>query len=75
MYRTKRDTMLASLHAAFSDWPEVTWTRPRGGMFVWLTLPSDIATSEGSAFLKAALAEGVLYIPGSSGTSRRPGWS
>ena len=30
MYRAKRDTMLAALAAAFADWPEVTWTRPRG---------------------------------------------
>jgi 2-aminoadipate transaminase len=36
-------------------------------MFVWLTLPAEIATSPGSAFLKAALKEGVLYIPGEFG--------
>jgi 2-aminoadipate transaminase len=67
VYRAKRDTMLNALEAAFGDWPEVHWTRPKGGMFVWFTLPEDIATSEGSAFLKAALAEGVLYIPGEFG--------
>lgn len=67
VYRKKRDAMLTALDAAFGDWPEVSWTRPRGGMFVWLTLPEEIATSEGSAFLKAALAEGVLYIPGEFG--------
>ena len=36
-------------------------------MFVWLTLPEEIATSPDSPLLKAALKEGVLYIPGEFG--------
>jgi 2-aminoadipate transaminase len=67
VYRVKRDAMVETLDAAFGDWPGVTWTRPRGGMFVWLTMPASIATGPGSPFLKAALREGVLYIPGEFG--------
>ncbi len=67
VYREKRDTMLSALEEHFGDLPGVTWTHPRGGMFVWLTMPDEIPTSPGSAFLKAAIKEGVLYIPGEFG--------
>jgi len=67
VYRQKRDAMLSALDAEFGDLPGASWTRPKGGMFVWLTLPPEIATSPDSPFLKAALKEGVLYIPGEFG--------
>ncbi|MSR53318.1 MAG: PLP-dependent aminotransferase family protein [Gemmataceae bacterium] len=67
VYRQKRDAMMQALDAEFGDWLGVYWTRPKGGMFVWLTLPAEIETSPGSKFVKAALKEGVLYIPGEFG--------
>jgi 2-aminoadipate transaminase len=67
VYRQKRDAMVEALEREFGDWPGVSWTRPKGGMFVWFTLPEDVPTSPGSAFLQAALKEGVLYIPGEFG--------
>jgi 2-aminoadipate transaminase len=67
VYRRKRDAMVAALEAEFGDLPGASWTRPKGGMFVWLTLPPEIVTSPDSPFLKAALREGVLYIPGEFG--------
>jgi len=67
VYRQKRDAMMQALDAEFGDWPGVYWTRPKGGMFVWLTLPGDIETSADGDFVKAALKEGVLYIPGEFG--------
>ena len=67
VYRQKRDAMLIALDAEFGDLPGASWTRPKGGMFVWLTLPPEIVTSPDSPFLKAALKEGVLYIPGEFG--------
>jgi 2-aminoadipate transaminase len=67
VYRVKRDALVQSLEREFGDWPGVSWTHPKGGMFVWLTLPTDITTSPESPFLKAALKEGVLYIPGEFG--------
>lgn len=67
VYRRKRDAMLGALESEFGDLPGTSWTRPKGGMFVWLTLPPEIATSPNSRFLKAALNEGVLYIPGEFG--------
>ncbi|WP_020472139.1 aminotransferase-like domain-containing protein [Zavarzinella formosa] len=67
VYREKRNTMLSALEEHFGDLPGVSWTHPRGGMFVWFTMPEEIATSPNSPFLKAAIKEGVLYIPGEFG--------
>jgi len=40
----------------------VTWTRPQGGMFVWVELPHGF---DGAALLEAALAEErVAFVPG-----------
>jgi DNA-binding transcriptional MocR family regulator len=40
----------------------VTWTRPQGGMFVWLTLPEGM---DGARLLEAALEEErVAFVPG-----------
>jgi 2-aminoadipate transaminase len=39
----------------------VTWTRPRGGFFVWLTLPDGI---EIGRLRETARAQGVLFVPG-----------
>jgi len=63
-YRSKRDTILAALEDAFADWPEVHWTRPEGGMFLWLTFPADVDTGPSGPLLAAALREGMLYVPG-----------
>ncbi|HEX3148133.1 MAG TPA: PLP-dependent aminotransferase family protein [Gemmataceae bacterium] len=67
VYRKKRDAMLRALDAEFGDMSGATWTNPKGGMFVWLTLPDEIETSPNSSFLNAALEEGVLYVPGEFG--------
>lgn len=67
IYREKRDILLQSLEEHFGNLSGVSWTQPRGGMFVWMSLPIDMPTSPDSAFLKAALKEGVLYIPGEFG--------
>lgn len=67
IYREKRDVLLQSLEEHFGNLSEVSWTQPRGGMFVWMNLPIDMPTSPDSPFLKAALKEGVLYIPGEFG--------
>ena len=58
-YKTRRDAMLAALDRYFP--PEVTWTRPEGGFFVWVTLPSYMDTV---SMLADALEAGVTYVPG-----------
>lgn len=59
-YRRRRDAMLAALAA---NMPEgVTWTRPNGGLFVWLTLPAEIDSAE---LLRKAVSDAkVAFVPG-----------
>jgi 2-aminoadipate transaminase len=64
VYRAKRDAMLEALAEEFRAWPEVRWTHPDGGLYVWLTFPPDADTGPESRLMKAALHEGVLYVPG-----------
>jgi 2-aminoadipate transaminase len=58
-YRAKRDAMLEALGAEMPD--GVRWTRPGGGLFVWLTLPEGM---DAEVLLEAAVAEGVAYVAG-----------
>jgi 2-aminoadipate transaminase len=58
-YRARRDAMLRALEA---EMPEgVTWTRPGGGFFVWLTLPRRVDIEAAAA---RAAEEQVVAIPG-----------
>lgn len=59
-YRSRRDAMLAALA---KHMPEgVTWTKPQGGMFVWVTLPEKL---DGAKLLKIALdEEKIAFVPG-----------
>lgn len=59
MYRRKRDIMLEALEEYFP--PGCIWTRPRGGMFLWATLPDSIDTRD---MFPAALEEKVAYVHG-----------
>jgi 2-aminoadipate transaminase len=64
VYRAKSQALLEALAQEFAPWPEVTWTHPAGGLYVWLTFPPGVDTGPGSLLQRAALREGVLYVPG-----------
>jgi 2-aminoadipate transaminase len=59
LYRRRRDTMLDALAEHLPR--EATWTRPRGGLFVWARLPDYIDTTD---LLARALREQVAFVPG-----------
>jgi len=59
LYRRRRDTMLDALAEHFPR--EATWTHPRGGLFIWATLPDYIDTTD---LLARALRENVAFVPG-----------
>lgn len=63
-YRRKRDAMLAALDKQLGSLDGANWTRPRGGLYVWLTLPDHVDTGRESMLFGRAIAEGVLYVPG-----------
>lgn len=67
VYQSKRDVMLGELTKEFADWPEVRWTRPEGGLYVWLRFPKSIRTTSKGPLARKALAEGVIYVPGDFG--------
>jgi 2-aminoadipate transaminase len=59
-YRERRDLMLALVEEMFP--PTVTWTRPEGGLFLWVRLPDHV---DAEVLLRHAVAEhGVAYVPG-----------
>ena len=59
VYKERRDAMLQ----AFEDFmPEgTTWTRPQGGLFLWLRLPEGCNATE---LFPIAVEEKVAYVPG-----------
>jgi len=67
MYRSKRDAMLLALETEFADWPEVTWTVPAGGLYVWLSFPESLDAGSNGPLVQRALDAGVLYVPGEFG--------
>jgi 2-aminoadipate transaminase len=58
-YGQRRDTMLAALSTHLTGC--ATWTHPRGGMFLLLTLPKGINTAR---LLPQAMEAGVAFVPG-----------
>jgi 2-aminoadipate transaminase len=64
VYRTKCKATTDALDAEFREWPDVTWTKPAGGLYVWVTFPPHVETGPGSPLMDACLREGVLYVPG-----------
>jgi 2-aminoadipate transaminase len=59
--RVRRDAMLGALERHFP--PGVQWTRPEGGLFLWVTLPPTIDAAD---LLAEALEHQVAFVPGQS---------
>lgn len=61
LYKGRCEAMLAALEQHMPA--GVTWTRPAGGFFVWVTLPDGIDTYP---LLQRAIDAGVVFIPGAA---------
>ncbi|AFV75729.1 transcriptional regulator with HTH domain and aminotransferase domain [Thermus oshimai JL-2] len=59
VYREKAQAMLEALDSAMPQ--GVRYTRPQGGMFVWMELPEGVSSEE---LFQKAIAEGVAFVPG-----------
>jgi 2-aminoadipate transaminase len=68
LYKTQRDAMMAAL-ARHMAGLRVSWTRPVGGMFVWLRLPEGL---DAQALLPQAVAAGIAFVPGAPFYAREP---
>jgi 2-aminoadipate transaminase len=58
-YRKQRDAMIAAIEAYCPA--EVRFTRPQGGMFLWMTLPPQLAAVE---LFERAVGQRVAFVPG-----------
>lgn len=59
MYKEQRDCMVAMIKKYFPD--NVRYTKPEGGMFLWVTLPEKMSSME---LFEAAINENVAFVPG-----------
>ena len=60
MYKVQRDVMLMALEAEMEGLG-VTWTRPVGGMFLWVRLPEGM---DAQVLLAEAVERGMAFVPG-----------
>jgi 2-aminoadipate transaminase len=61
VYRVRRDVMLDALEEHMPK--DVTWTRPEGGLFLWVTVPPQINTAN---LMIEAVQQKVAFVPGES---------
>lgn len=59
VYKERRDVMLAAMEEHFP--PGVTWTRPQGGLFLWVQMPEYM---DAQKLLDVAVEEKVAFVPG-----------
>jgi 2-aminoadipate transaminase len=59
VYGERRGSMLAALAEHFPA--EARWTRPEGGLFLWVELPASVRAEE---LFERAIAERVAFVPG-----------
>jgi DNA-binding transcriptional MocR family regulator len=60
IYSRRRDVMIKTLEDTFPK--DASWSKPKGGFFIWLKLPGYLNTKE---ILADAVRNKVAYVPGS----------
>jgi 2-aminoadipate transaminase len=61
LYRSKRDAMEAAIREEIGTL--LTWSQPKGGFFIWATLPDGLRDID---VLERALEHGVVFVVGSA---------
>lgn len=59
MYRKQRNLMVSMIEEYFPE--NVHYTKPEGGMFLWVTLPEGLSSTE---LFNVAIKENVAFVPG-----------
>ena len=67
LYSDQCQAMLAAMTEFFPA--AATWTKPEGGMFIWVTLPKHIDTMK---LLDEAVAQNVAFVPGAPFYANNP---
>ena len=60
-YSEKLNFFLKTMEANFSEDTGIRWTKPKGGLFLWITVPEEINTME---LFFMAIEEKVAFVPG-----------
>jgi 2-aminoadipate transaminase len=58
-YKAKRDVMVEALRREFGA--DITWPAPRGGFFLWATLPAEL---DGEVMIERGVRHGVIWVAG-----------
>jgi len=58
-YKEQRDFMVQTMQETFPE--NVSFTRPEGGMFLWVTLPEGMSSLD---LFNKAIKEKVAFVPG-----------
>lgn len=67
MYRKQRNWMISAIEKYFPE--EVDFTRPEGGMFLWVTLPSGLSAMD---LFNLSIKEKVAFVPGEAFYTENP---
>jgi 2-aminoadipate transaminase len=67
VYGERCMTMRRAIEEYFPE--EIYWTRPEGGLFLWVELPKEVSAE---AVLQDALTERVAFVPGTSFFANEP---
>ncbi|MBI5681026.1 MAG: PLP-dependent aminotransferase family protein [Methanobacterium sp.] len=59
MYKKQRNLMVKMIEQHFPD--DVNYTKPEGGMFLWVTLPEGLSSLD---LFDIAIKENVAFVPG-----------
>lgn len=59
VYGERRNVMLGALEKYFPD--DAKWTRPDGGLFLWVELPEEVSAEE---LFEQAIEARVAFVPG-----------
>jgi 2-aminoadipate transaminase len=58
-YARKRDVMEEALRREIGD--AISWPKPKGGFFLWVTLPREVDAAQ---MIARAIEQGVVYVTG-----------
>src|SRR5262245_23143677 len=61
LYRNKRDIMARAIGARLGS--RLTWPTPKGGFFLWATLPDGLSDAQ---LLQRSIEHGVIFVVGSA---------
>jgi 2-aminoadipate transaminase len=63
MYKRKKDIMLKALEEHMPEVEGISWTKPQGGLFLWVRLPEHV---DADAMFYEAVEQKVAYVVGSA---------